>query len=189
VESMGAEARALYHNAHARPRIFFSLGDRPTVRLLLCSVENPLTVGTAFRTKMSIQGIHSCKCLIAALTRERTVVRVKLFMSLAVVLPREPFATSRPLALERPLFVMRTHVAFQIKAPRKRAATSRHWTHEVGILLAAPVTGASSALTGYSLFRDIEVRNRCLGGVWTKHGRTSTEGHVRQIFVPHAWAG
>jgi len=99
---------------------------------------------------------------------------MKLFMPLAVVLPREPFATSRPLALERSLFVMRTHMAFQIKAPRKRAATSRHWAHEVGILLAAPVTGASSALAGHSLLRDIDIRDWCLDSVWTKHGRSTS---------------
>jgi hypothetical protein len=62
---------------------------------------------------MSIQGIHSCKCLVAAITGERTVVRMKLFMSLAVMLSSEPLATSRPLALERSLFIVRTHVAFK----------------------------------------------------------------------------
>jgi len=166
--------RALYHNTHAGPPIVFGLGNRPKVRVLLCSIEGSLTVGTALRTQMSIQGIHSCKCLVTALTSERTVVRMKLFVSLAVMLPCKPFAASRPLALEWPLFVVRTHVTLQIKAPRKRAATSRNWAHEVGILLAAPVTGASSALASHSRLRDIEGRDLCRARVWTKHGRRTS---------------
>lgn len=182
--------RALYHNAHAsRPCIIFRLGDWPTVRLLLCSIEDSLTISTALRTQMSIQGIHSCKCLVAAITGERTVVRMKLFMSLAVMLSSEPLATSRPLALERSLFVVRTHVAFQIKAPRKRAATPRHWAHEVGILLTTSVAGTSSALAGHSLLRDGDACDWCLSSVWTKHRwSTSSEGHVGQIVVSHTRA-
>jgi len=181
--------RALYHNAHARPRIIFRLGDSSMVRLLLCSIEDSLTISTALRTQMSIQGIHSCKCLIAAITGEGTVVRMKLFMSLAVMLSSEPLATSRPLALERSFFVVRTHVAFQIKAPRKRAATPRNRAHEVGILLTTSVASASSALAGHGLLRDGDACDLCLGSVWTKHGRsTSSEGHIRQIIVPHTRA-
>lgn len=128
---------------------------------------------------MSIQGIHSCKGLIAAVAREGTIVRMKLFMSLAIVLPREPFATSRPLALEWPLFIVRTHMAFQIEAPRKRAATPRYWAQEVGILFAASMTGACCALTGHSLLCDRDLARKGLDRVWTKHGlRTPSEGHA-----------
>lgn len=126
---------------------------------------------------MSVQGIHSREGLIAPITRERTIIRMKLFMSLTIVLPCKPFAASRPLALEWPLFIVRTHMTFQIEAPRKRAATPRHWTQEVGILLAAPVAGASRALTGHSLLCDRDLTRQSLGRVWAKHRRrTSSEG-------------
>jgi hypothetical protein len=55
---------------------------------------------------MSVQGIHSCKGLITAIARERAIIRMKLFVSLAIVLPCEPFAASRPFALEWPLFIV-----------------------------------------------------------------------------------
>jgi hypothetical protein len=55
---------------------------------------------------MSVQGIHSREGLTAAFARERTIVRMKLFMSLAIMLPCEPFTASRPLALEWPLFIV-----------------------------------------------------------------------------------
>jgi hypothetical protein len=46
----GEDRRALYHDTHASPPIFLGLGYRATVRLLLCSIEDSLTVSTALRT-------------------------------------------------------------------------------------------------------------------------------------------
>lgn len=49
---------------------------------------------------MPIQGIHPRKLFVASLTRERAVIRMQLFMTLAVMLPRESLATPRPMTLE-----------------------------------------------------------------------------------------
>lgn len=59
---------------------------------------------------MPVQRIHASKGLLTALTRERPIVEVQLFMTLAIVLPCEALATARPLALEWPFFVVRSHM-------------------------------------------------------------------------------
>jgi len=59
---------------------------------------------------MSIQSIHPRKVLIAPIARERSIVRVQLLMPLAIVLPCKALATPRPLALERFLFIVRSHM-------------------------------------------------------------------------------
>lgn len=101
---------------------------------------------------MPVQRIHPCKILAAPFARERPIVGMQLFMSLAVMLPCKAFATARPLALERLFLIMRTHVSYEnppstsitkpqgvrhtleIEAPRERAATSRNGTHKIRVL-------------------------------------------------------
>jgi len=74
-------------------------------------LQGPLTLRTTFRTQVSVQRIHSGKLLITAIARERPVIGVQLFMSFAIVLTSKAFATSRPVALERLLLVMRPDVS------------------------------------------------------------------------------
>ena len=62
---------------------------------------------------MSVKSIHPCEVLVASVTGERPVVRVQLFVSLAVVLPCKALATPRPLALERLLFVVGPHMTWR----------------------------------------------------------------------------
>lgn len=101
---------------------------------------------------MPIQCIHSRKVLVAPFAREGPVVRVQLLVTLAIMLPRKAFATSRPFALEWLFLVMRTHVSYEhppsasttkpkdrrhtleIEAPRERAPTSRNRAHKVRVL-------------------------------------------------------
>lgn len=64
---------------------------------------------------MSIQRIEPGKRLLAPFTRKRTVIRVQLFMSLAIVLPRKAFPASWPLALEGLLVHVRSLVAYMTK--------------------------------------------------------------------------
>ena len=61
---------------------------------------------------VSVERIHACKRLLAPFTGVRSDIKVKLFMSLAIVLPRESFATSRPLALIWSFFRMGPQMAY-----------------------------------------------------------------------------
>jgi hypothetical protein len=62
---------------------------------------------------MSIESIHPRKVLVAPITRERSIVRVQLLMPLAIMLPCKALATPRPLALERFLFIVRSHMTYK----------------------------------------------------------------------------
>lgn len=59
---------------------------------------------------MSIESVHSGKRLVTTAALEGTIIRMKLFVPFAVVLPRKTFTTSRPLTFERLLLVMRSEM-------------------------------------------------------------------------------
>ena len=59
---------------------------------------------------MPVQSIHASKGLLAAFTSEWSVVEVQLLVTFAIVLPCKTLATTGPLALEWPFFVMRSHM-------------------------------------------------------------------------------
>ena len=63
---------------------------------------------------MSIQSIHARKGLAASLASIGPDVEVERLMPLAVMLASKTFLATRPLALERPLFVMRSQVALKL---------------------------------------------------------------------------
>jgi len=133
----------LYHDAHARPAadvFLFGLHARAIfldLAVHLRLLEDLLAVCSTFRSKMTIQRIHARKVLIAPIARERPIIRVQLFMTLAVMLASKALATPWPLALEWLFFVMRAHVPLEIEASRECAPAARNRADEVRILLSS----------------------------------------------------
>lgn len=60
---------------------------------------------------MSVQSIHTSKLLATSITTKRPEIGMQLLMPLAVMLPREPFATARPVTHERLFLLVRSDVA------------------------------------------------------------------------------
>jgi hypothetical protein len=56
-------------------------------------------------------------------------------MSFTIMLSRKALRAARPLALERPLLIMRPNVALEIERPRERAPAPGHGTAEPRLVL------------------------------------------------------
>lgn len=82
---------------------------------------------------MPVQGVHTRKGFLAPFTRVRPDVQMEGLVPLAIVLSCEALVAPRPLAFKWPFLVVGPNVPSEVEMPSKRAATSWHWTLEIGL--------------------------------------------------------
>jgi len=146
----GQRDQVLDHDAHAGPCLVFSLGNRQLVGAL-GGIQDALTFSATFRTQMSVESVHTSKCLVAPLASEGTVIGMQLFVTFTIVLPSKALAAARPFALEWPFLVVGPHMTLQVEASCERTTTAWHRTQKVGVLLPATMTCTSCAFARHSL--------------------------------------
>lgn len=103
-----------------------------------------LAFGSTFGPQMPVESVHARKGLLASFARVRPDVKMQCLVSLAVVLSCKALVAPGPLALERPLFVVRSNVTSKIEVAGKGAAASRNRTLEIGLSSASVGAGLSS---------------------------------------------
>jgi len=173
----------LEHDAHAWPSVSTILGLRQRWRStkvlhgdVTLSIQGLLAFRSAFRAQMSVKSVHSREVLVTSFTCKRPIIRMELLMPLAVVLSCKALATSRPLALEWFLLIVRSHMTFQVEAPGECAPTPWYRAHEVGFLLPPYPTGICCPASG-----DIGLGHNCNGIHLLRHRRSQ----VMRVMLQH----
>ena len=100
---------------------------------------------------MPVQCVKPSERLAASFAGERTVIRVQLFVALAIVLTSKALIAPRPLASKRLLVVVAAHMTciqsqcdventenevhtLQVEVPSERASTSGNWACELRVV-------------------------------------------------------
>lgn len=82
---------------------------------------------------MPIKGVHARKGFLAPFTRVRPDIQMERLVALAIVLSCKALVAPRPLALKRPLLVMRSNMPSKIEMTSERAAAPWDRALEVGL--------------------------------------------------------